>query len=138
MLFKWKDSYSCSIEEIDKQHKRLFEIGAKIVDVASVKDDFDHYDDIVRVLEEMKEYTIYHFNYEEALMKKHDYENYETHKIEHDFFVKKLQRIERKDLEGKQNEVLMEIVAFVADWITGHILNTDFQYKPFFSGKGLY
>jgi hemerythrin len=137
MLFKWKDSYSCSISEIDNQHKKLFEIGSRIFSVASLKDGYDHYDEIMDILNELKDYTIYHFSYEEKLMETHNYENYESHKIEHAFFVKKLMRLEKKDFEGDQNEALMDIITFVADWISGHILKTDMKYKSFFNNKGI-
>lgn len=137
MVFKWKDLYSCNIAEIDNQHKKLFEIGSRIFTLASLKDGYDHYDEIIAILEQLKDYTVYHFNYEEKLMESYKYENHETHKIQHDFFIKKLQKLEKRDIEGKQNESLMEIIAFVADWISGHILKTDMQYKEFFNSRGI-
>jgi len=137
-MFKWKDSYKCNIKEIDEQHKKLFELGEKIADLASLNDEYDHYDEIMEIFNELKDYTAYHFKHEEELMKAYDYDNYESHKIEHDFFIKKLARLERKDLEGEQNKAVMELVSFVADWISGHILKTDMQYKDFFNSKGIY
>lgn len=137
MLFKWKDSYSFTIEEIDKQHKRLFEIGADLFDIASLKDDYDHYDEIIKLLDELKEYTVYHFGYEEKLMEKYGYSEFDIHKIEHDFFIKKLARLEKLNLDEKQNEAIVDMIRFVADWVSAHILKTDFQYKDFFKEKGL-
>lgn len=137
MIFKWKDAYNCNIAEIDKQHKRLFEIGSNIYDVASLNDHYDHYDEIMEILAELTDYTIYHFSYEEELLQKHGFTGYEMHKVEHDFFVKKLKKISRKDIEGEQNSTLMEIVSFVADWISGHILHTDMNYRDFLSAKGV-
>ena len=138
MLFKWKDNFSCNIDEIDKQHKELFAIGSKIYSIVSLKDECDHYDEIMAILDELKEYTIKHFNYEEKLMDQYKFMGFENHKIEHDFFIKKLQRLERKDLDSLQGEALMEMVTFVADWVSSHILKTDFEYKAFFNEKGVY
>ncbi len=137
-MLKWKDTFSCNIAEIDNQHKRLFELGGKIFDAASLKDDYDHYDEIMEILNELTEYTVYHFKFEEDLMTKYGYSNFETHKFEHDFFVKKVQKIGKRDLEGAQNEALLEIVEFVANWVAEHILKTDMQYKDFFNSKGIY
>lgn len=128
-MFKWQDKFSCGIPEIDKQHKNLFDIGARIYDTAALNDGYDHYDELMQTLDELVEYTKYHFGYEEILMLKCNYPDYPSHKIEHDFFVKKLQKIAAKDMEENQDKTLTEIVVFVADWIAGHILDTDMKYR---------
>lgn len=137
MSFKWKDEFKCNVSVIDEQHQGLFELGSRIFYMASLKDGIDHYDEIIKVLEELKEYTQYHFNFEEKLMLENGYPQYEIHKVEHDLFIKKIQRIGKKDLEDRQSEAIMELITFVADWITSHILKTDMQYKEFFNQKGI-
>jgi hemerythrin len=138
LSFKWKEAYSCNIAEIDKQHKRLFEIGDRLYELATLNDNYDHYDEIVKTLDELKDYTIYHFGYEEKLMEQYGFSYFEPHKIEHDFFVKKLKKLERKDFDENQGEAVVEMLQFVADWISAHILKTDMEYKDFFNGKGIY
>lgn len=137
-MFKWRDSFSTNVSEIDRQHKKLFEIGSRLFEVASLKDDCDHYDEMMEILDELRDYTLYHFKFEESLMKENDYANYENHKIEHDFFVKKLVRLEKSDLDKDQNEALMKMLNFVADWISSHILKTDTNYKEHFNSRGVY
>jgi len=138
MYFEWKDSYSVNIAEIDKQHKKLFKIGESICDLAMANDAYDHYDEIIEILQELKDYTAYHFNYEEKLMEKIGYENLETHKIEHNFIIKKLNKVESKDIDMSQKDTLIELLAFVSDWISGHILKTDMKYKDSANSKGIY
>jgi hemerythrin len=135
MYFDWKDSYKVNVEEIDKQHRRLFEIGRKIADLVLINDDFDHYDEIMVILGELKDYTIYHFDQEEKLMERYGYDDLERHKIEHLFVVKKLQKLENKDIDEAQREAVLELIGFISDWIAGHILKTDMNYKDFFSSK---
>lgn len=137
MYFDWKDEYSIGIELIDKQHRRLFEIGKRIIDLAEAQDGFDHYDEIVEVIQELKEYTVYHFGYEEELMAKFKYENYEKHKFEHFFVVKKIEKFENEDFDEKQDETIMNLVRFIPDWIANHILHEDMSYKDFFISKGV-
>ena len=136
-MFKWKPEFSVNVEEIDKQHKRLFELGGRIYDIASLKDSFDHYDEIMEVLDELRSYTDYHFNYEEKLMTRYNFEGYEEHSFEHLFFMKKLDRIEKKDIDSAQNETALDLVKFVANWIEDHILKSDMKYKDFFNSKGI-
>jgi hemerythrin len=124
-------------DNLSPRYKKLFEIGSRIYDLLSLGDEYDHYDEIALIFDELRDYTIFHFGFEEKLMKKYGYEGYENHKIEHDFFVKKLQRLEKTDFDNKQTESLMQMITFVADWITGHILKTDAKYKDFFNARGI-
>lgn len=137
MAFKWRDSFSVNVTDIDNQHKRLFEIGSRVYDLASLNDDYDHYDEIMEILAELKDYTAYHFDYEEKLMAKYGYGDLESQQIEHSFFIKKLDRIGKKDIDGQQNETMIEMVNFVSNWISDHILKSDMSYKDFFNGRGV-
>jgi hemerythrin len=137
MYFEWKDSYSVNIAEINEQHKKLFQIGGKISDLVFAKDEFDHYDEIMEILQELRDYTIYHFNYEEELMKKYNFEGLDIHKIEHTFLTKKIMKFQNKDLDSDQKEAIANLVAFISDWISGHILKTDMQYRGYLNGKGV-
>lgn len=136
-MLKWRENFSCNIEEIDNQHKKLFEIGTRLYTLATLNDEYDHFDEIMEILDELRDYTIYHFQFEEKLMSTYTYASYDIHKIEHDFFVKKLQRLEKKDFEGQQQQSVIDIITFVADWVSGHILKTDMLYKDFFNSKGV-
>jgi len=137
MYFEWKDSYGVDVEEIDRQHRKLFEIGGRISDLVLAKDGYDHYDEIMTILDELKNYTIYHFNYEEKLMEEYGFPGLDEHKIEHMFLIKKLERMKDKDIDANQEDALINLVTFVSDWISGHILKTDMGYKDFFKEKGV-
>lgn len=138
MFFKWKDSYNCDVRELDEQHKKLFQIGSKLYDLASLDDGLDRYDDIMEVIKELKEYTIYHFKCEENLMKRHGYSEYKSHKKQHEEFINKIIEFEKQDVDEKQEKVVMDMIVFIADWIENHILKTDLKYRDFFNGKGIY
>lgn len=137
MYFEWKQIYSVNVSEIDKQHKRLFEIGKQISDLVLARDDYDHYDEIMTILQELKVYTLSHFEYEEKLMEQYGFKEADSHKIEHIFLVKRLDRLQKKDIDTKQKEAVIELITFISDWIAGHILKTDMRYKEFFNEKGI-
>ena len=139
MYFKWKDEYCTGIDAIDKQHKHLMDIGSRIFDLAYADDAFDRYDDIMEVLNELKDYTVYNFGYEEDLMERFKFEYYEQHKFQHFFLIKKIERFEKEkhDIDEKQGETILELAEFISDWITNHILKEDMRYKDFFKSKGL-
>lgn len=137
MYFKWRDDFSTGIESIDNQHKHLLEVGSRIYDLAELNDGVDHYDEIMEILAELKEYTIYHFGYEEKLMVQHGFEHYESHKFQHYFVMKKLDKFEKEDIDNRQNETILNLVQFIFDWVTNHILKEDMLYKDFFISKGV-
>ena len=71
-------------------------------------------------------------------MGKYNYGDLENQHFQHVFFIKKLEKIGRKDIDGQQNETAQEIVMFVGDWITSHILKSDMKYREFLNQKGVY
>jgi hemerythrin len=138
IVFKWRSEFSCNVEEIDNQHKKLFEIGGRLYDLVSLGNEYDHYDEIMRILSELREYTEYHFSYEEKLLMEQGYEQADIHKIEHDFFIKKIRKLENLDIDENQDESIMKIITFVADWISSHIMKTDNQYKAYLNSRGVF
>lgn len=139
MYFEWKDEYRTGIEVIDKQHKHLMEIGARIFDLANADDGYDRYDDIMEVLNELRDYTVYHFGYEEQLMEKYNYERYEPHKFQHYFVIKKIEKFEKEkdEIDVNQKETILRLAEFISDWITNHILKEDMRYRKLFMSRGV-
>lgn len=137
-MFKWKDGFSVNINTIDEQHQELFKIGNSLYTIVSLKDGVDRYDDIMAVLYSMRDYAIYHFDYEENLMKENGYPNFNKHKKQHDVFMAKIDSIKGEDVDEKQRKVGMDLTVFIANWIENHILKTDMEYKDFLNGKGIF
>ena len=132
-MFEWKDEYGVNVPEIDKQHRELFRIGRKIAELVMLEDDDDHFDEIMTILAELKDYTMYHFRFEENLMGKYGYSDIDRHKIEHLFLTRKIEKFESQDIDERQSEAINELVRFISDWISGHILKTDMKYREFFN-----
>ena len=136
-MFKWRDSYSCKVRQIDEQHKQLFKLGEDLNKIISNKDGEDHYDEIMSVLKELKDYTIYHFNFEEELLKIYNYPNLPAHKEEHRAFIEKIMELETEDVDSEQRKVTMDILVFIANWIENHIVKIDMQYSGFLNERGI-
>lgn len=137
MAFEWKERYNLGIGEIDQQHKRLFEIGKRVYELAVLNDSFDHYDEIMKVLEELLDYTEYHFKYEEDLMKQYGYSGFDQQEIDHKFYIHKIKGIANKDFDDDQYKTITEIVDFLSEWISSHILFSDRNYAAYFKEKGI-
>lgn len=139
-MFEWKEEYSTDVKSIDEQHQKLLEIGGRLYEL--VKDmkayeEGDFYDDIAAVLDELAEYTVYHFEHEEKLMEENNYPDLDKHRVVHTKFVNKVNELRDKDIDADQKEFLLETVEFVADWVSNHILKVDQDYKILFKLKGV-
>jgi hemerythrin len=136
-MFEWKETYSTNIAMIDEQHKQLLKLGTELYEIVSLKDNADHYDEIIDILLKLKDYTIYHFESEEKLMDEYHVPGVETHKKQHAAFINKLNKLDKEDIDYNQSDVTMDLLIFIADWITQHILKTDHMYKDFLNEKGV-
>ncbi len=128
-MYKMKDEYLTGIEMIDKEHERLFEIAEETYQLSRNEFIPDKYDRIHNLLEQLTDYTLMHFEHEEAYMQEIGYKRIFTQKIQHDDFRKKLTELtDSERLEGSQEEqdkVVDEILQFLTDWLVNHILNND-------------
>lgn len=137
-MFKWRDDFSVNIKSIDDQHKELFRIGNNLYDIVSLKDGIDRYDEIMEALYSMRDYAMYHFQYEEELMEQNGYPEYAKHKREHDAFISKVQSVDEEKIDEEQEQVGMDLIIFIANWIENHILKTDMKYKNYLNDKGIF
>lgn len=121
------EKYRTGIAIVDEEHARLFEIiGATN---ALIRNDFipDKFDNIMDLLQELQEYTKIHFADEESYMEKTGYEGLEAQKRAHAGFVAKLEELEFEGFEENQQEVLLELMDFLFNWLVHHILKMDKQ-----------
>lgn len=130
-MFEWKDEYAIGNGAIDEQHQRLFELGRQVHELLTVKRGADKYDDLMDLIKELKDYTVYHFEFEEGMMEAAGYPNLDIHEQEHRKFIQKLEDLSTQDLDAFQNKIAFEMLGFVANWIERHILDTDFKYKEY-------
>ena len=136
-MFLWKEEYSVNINDFDEEHKKLFELGSKLYDLVKLKD-MDIYDEILTVLGELEDYTLGHFDHEEGVMQQHEYPGLSEHRSHHQAFVNKLKELKSKDIDAAQSKITMEMLVFIADWISVHILKIDKKYIDFLNSRNVY
>ncbi|MDI3310130.1 MAG: bacteriohemerythrin [Thermoanaerobacterium sp.] len=127
-MITWKEDFRLGIDEIDKQHKRLFDIANEAYDLLKNEFTIDKYDHIVDIIKELKDYTIYHFDYEENYMKSIGFKKLLSHKVLHDDFKEKINNIDLDKIDQNQDEYIKDILNFLVDWIEKHILKDDRLY----------
>ncbi|AIF52179.1 bacteriohemerythrin [Pelosinus sp. UFO1] len=131
VFWKWEDAYLTNISRFDKHHQKLAGlINQLYTDVFECEDMNRKQLLIKNSLDELIDYTYYHFIAEEELMIKHKYPDYVAHKEDHDQFKMEINKLMERH---KDNTLIwtIPIFQFLQDWITFHILNSDKKYAPF-------
>ena len=113
---------------VDKEHRRLFEIIKETNDLIQNDLLHDKYDEIMRLLVKLKDYTQFHFADEEMLMEKMHYPELAAQKRAHTAFVERLVEIdlsELDDMDNNQQTYLLELIQFLLGWLSNHIIGMD-------------
>jgi len=132
-LINWDDSLSVKINSIDDQHKKL---------IAMINDFYDGIskrsgqESVLKLILEMKNYTVVHFTNEEKIMRQVNYPDFDSHKKLHENFIAKVVELETKIKSGKL-VISLEINTFLKDWLKNHIMVIDKKYSDYFMRKGI-
>jgi hemerythrin-like metal-binding protein len=106
---------------VDDQHRKLISIANELIKALH----FGYAHKIVsKVIRELREYTVYHFNDEEALMKEVGYHDLPEHQRQHEALTRQVKDYQDA-LYRKQQVKPGEIRDFIKDWLIGHILTHD-------------
>lgn len=125
MAPEFNDTYLTNIPLIDKEHRELFRIIGDVYRVMTDELAFDKYDEIVRLLEELRDYTKFHFQDEELYMESIHYEGLEPQKRAHEAFVSRLDEMDLEHIDENQQETLEDLMEFLTEWLVNHILHSD-------------
>lgn len=124
-MYEFKEEYKTGIDFIDVQHKVIFEIADKTYNLLKNDLTIDKYDKIVALIEELQNYTAFHFSAEEEYMEKINYKRRFTQKVEHDAFIKRLNDVDFSKIDENQDEYIISVLQLLNDWLSGHIFEND-------------
>jgi len=124
-FYEWQDSFSVGSKAMDDQHKKLIAILNRLHDAMKSGKAAN---EIGLIIDEMVEYTKLHFSAEEQLMNDKKYIGLASQKAEHAAFVKKAQEFQKEVNSGK-SAVSLEVLNFLKEWLTHHILVIDMKYS---------
>ena len=123
--YEFTDEYLTGIELVDAEHKELFRIVEKADRLVKSYNDLSGYDNIVQILNELKDYTKEHFADEEEYMESIQYQGLEAQKRAHEAFIDKLEGINLDEIDDNPKEYLQELLEFLLGWLVNHILQSD-------------
>ena len=122
--FEWSDDYSVGVDEMDNEHKVLIGYINELIDC------LDKDSGIAEAFKKMATYCIKHFEDEEALMERENYEGLGSHKIIHKNLIAKVQGFGEQIDSGTINKD--DLVSFLKMWLSAHIMGIDRKYGQTF------
>jgi hemerythrin len=124
-MYEMKPEYYTGIDFIDEEHTKLFAIADEAYEL--LKDQFivDKYDYIMELIDELKEYTRYHFKHEEEYMNSIGYKRILSQKVAHDDFIEKIYEYDSERVDKNPKETLLELLDFLVTWLVEHISKAD-------------
>ena len=137
--FIWDEKYSVGLSSLDKQHKRFFEIGNNLIDLAE-KPEPTH-NELLSMIKELEDYAFYHLKTEEELFEKFQYPESQTHIEAHEQYRDKVKHylaiVSAESPSSDLRKLAEEIASYSIYWLTNHILIMDKEYTAFFLEHGV-
>ncbi len=132
-LFTFDSRLKTNITLCDQQHEKLISILNELHDEMKSGKDREIQG---KTLTELLNYTVYHFETEEALLEQNEYPYLIRHKAEHAYLTNQVRDLKARYDNG-ENILTIEILTFLKDWVNDHIIGMDKNYSTFLRNKGV-
>jgi hemerythrin len=129
-IINWTNTYSVNSSEIDKQHKKLFDL-INSLHKAMVQGKGKEI--LGQTLDALVDYARVHFTNEEKMLAKVNYPDLPAHKVEHAAFNQKVIDLQTDYRAGKL-ALTLQVMDFLKNWLTNHILKVDKKYVAYIKG----
>lgn len=129
----WSETLSIGKMEIDAEHKQLIRITNSLL---RAMQEGRSKNDFAKILHELREYTVFHFNNEEEYMGSIGYPDLNKHIEEHNRLKKRVKDFQHCVFIGDKVEcdALREMLK---DWLVEHILSCDLLIKEYLASKNV-
>lgn len=128
---EWDEEFELGISQLDEHHRRLIDILNSTYDCYQ---NDNHEEALVNILEELLNYTQYHFSAEEQLMQDSNYPARREHTMEHDMFTRQIAQFQQDLVDGK-GLLAMEMIQFLGTWLLHHIIDVDKKFGIYLAAR---
>lgn len=126
-MFHFTEDCVIGIQQIDDEHRYLFSLIEKGLDLLHGEYSSDRYEKVKLLLRQLENYAEEHFAHEEAYMEQIRDPELIRQRVQHSTFRDKVRDFSFKDIndETEQEKVLEELMLFMTKWLYHHILGSD-------------
>jgi len=118
----WTSDLDTGIEVIDNQHKRIVDYINQLGVAIQQRNQLS----VGLVLDDLVDYTVSHFAFEESLQEEAGYELATLHKAVHDRFIKRIAKYQERHNAGE--DIARELHGMLSTWLLHHIKRDDMAY----------
>jgi hemerythrin len=118
----WTRNLNTGIDVVDNQHRRI----VAMINLLRSAKRRGGVGIIGNVIDDLVDYTMSHFAFEEALMEDAGYPMARAHKRVHDLLVRHVSECHRRFKDGE--DVTSELDGLLSRWLFDHILHHDAAY----------
>lgn len=124
-LLNWNPGFSVNDVDLDSHHQQLFRLlNSTYENVMNSKEEVKN---ILPMIEELSEYTKYHFTLEEQHMREKGFHGFDEHIAKHREFTHSIEKL-RSNYHDNNLEVASELIIMLGQWLLGHVLKEDRKY----------
>ena len=132
-IFLWSDRFKINVKVLDDQHRQLIRVINELHDAMQSGRGRDV---IGTTLTKLINYTMTHFSTEEEILLRNRFPMYAEHKRQHDLLTGKVVKY-KKEYDAGATTTSVEILNFMIQWLTDHLLKTDHQYSAYLNQCGV-
>lgn len=122
MTLVWTTDLNTGIDVIDNQHQRIVHYINQLGDAIEQRSRGA----VGTVLNELVDYTVSHFAFEESLQEEAGYQYAKPHKAVHELFIKRISKYQEK--HGAGEDIASQLHSMLSTWLVHHIKKDDMAY----------
>ncbi len=127
---EWSDKLSIDIPEIDSDHKVLLSLLNRCIIFVNEADKDDKKGAVI--LQDLLNYTQYHFKREEKVMEICDYPQITIHRKAHIALLNEVTKLQKQ--LNTDEKVWDALLHFLTNWLLNHIVGMDFKIAAYCKG----
>jgi len=132
-LCRFTPAFSVGVEQFNDDHRKIFSM---INEVHRLVKSQRTGAELLRVIKELAEFCVGHFDREEVQMRRYNYPDYDSHKRIHEDLLGKVSAVVTTAEKGEPLD-LIAVLAFLKEWLYNHIQGVDKMYTPFLNANNV-
>ena len=124
---EWEEKFSVDVPELDAYQKEILEKFNTLIDM---KTNDEEAKVVTNMISDINDFSKMYFAREEKLLRQRKYPDLESHAKFHRQFIRNSISL-RREIAEDINNLTIEIILVLRDWLVDHIETSDSLYVPF-------